>query len=110
MQDLNNPIIDQLKDQIKPAILEQLKIITNMLTEEDKNETIVPIILENLHDDSDEEKRILGLELLNSLAPTLGKEICHNFLIHEMVSLQDDHIYRVRKATVLNMVNISKTV
>ncbi len=81
-----------------------------MLTDEDKNDKIVPIILDNLHDDGDEEKRILGLELLNALAPSLGREVCHNFLIHEMVSLQDDHIYRVRKATVLNMINISKTV
>jgi len=70
----------------------------------------VPIILDNIRDDSDEEKRILGLELLNALCPHLGRDISQNYLIYELISMQDDNIYRVRKATVLNLVNMCKTV
>jgi hypothetical protein len=38
----------------------------------------------------------------------MGREICQSFLMYEIVSLQDDPIYRVRKETVMRMINISK--
>jgi hypothetical protein len=37
------------------------------MTQEDRTEKILPIILENIKD-GDEEKRILGLELMDKLA------------------------------------------
>lgn len=37
------------------------------MTNEDRLDRILPIILENLKDDSDEEKRILGLELMDRM-------------------------------------------
>jgi hypothetical protein len=38
------------------------------MTNEDRAEKVLPIILENIRDDSDEERRILGLELVDRLA------------------------------------------
>ena len=38
------------------------------MTNEDRADKILPIILENIKEDSDEEKRILGLELMDRLA------------------------------------------
>lgn len=38
----------------------------------------------------------------------MGKDNCQNFLMYEIVSLQDDPIYRVRKETISRMINISK--
>ena len=38
------------------------------MTNEDRLDKILPIILENIRDDSDEEKRILGLELMDRMA------------------------------------------
>jgi hypothetical protein len=38
------------------------------MTNEDRADKVLPIILENIRDDSDEEKRILGLELVDKLA------------------------------------------
>jgi len=38
------------------------------MTNEDRTEKVLPIILESIKDDSDEEKRILGLELVDKLA------------------------------------------
>jgi serine/threonine-protein phosphatase 4 regulatory subunit 1 len=78
------------------------------MTNEDRAEKVLPIILETIRDDSDEEKRILGLELVDKLAEYLGRDNCQNFLMYEIVSLQDDPIYRVRKETVMRIVNISK--
>ena len=67
-------------------------------------------MLDLLKDDSDEEKRVLGLILLNNLAIDFGPEVCSNYLIYEIVSLQEDPLYRVRKETCRNLVNISSVV
>jgi hypothetical protein len=40
-----------------------------------------------LKDDSDEEKRVVGLILLDTLAEDFGQEVCSNYLIYEIVSL-----------------------
>jgi hypothetical protein len=66
--------------------------------------------LESIRDDSDEDRRILGLEMIDRLAESLGKDTCTNYLMYEIVSLQDDSVYRVRKETVQRMMNISKVV
>lgn len=44
-------------------------------------------MLDLLKDDIDEEKRILGLEMLDALVFHLGPEICRNYLMYEIVSL-----------------------
>lgn len=41
-------------------------------------------------------------ELLNLLAESLGQELCKQFVIPEVVSLAEDPVFRVRKATALN--------
>lgn len=82
----------------------------NLLTNEDRIEKVLPIILDNIRDDSDEERRILGLEMIEKLSEALGKDTCTNYLMYEIVSLQDDGVYRVRKETVTRMIGISKAV
>ena len=83
---------------------------SQILTCEDRTDRVLPIILDSIRDDADEERRILGLEMVDLLAESLGKETCTNYLMYEIVSLQDDSVYRVRKETVQRMINISKTV
>ena len=89
-------------------MIDLLVKVSKIMTQEDRTEKILPIILESIRDDSDEEKRILGLELVDRLAEQIGKDVCQNYLMYEIVSLQDDPIYRVRKETVLKMINICK--
>jgi serine/threonine-protein phosphatase 4 regulatory subunit 1 len=48
-------------------------------------------------------------ELLNSLAETLGHDLCKQFVIPEVVSLAEDPAFRVRKATALNFHYVCKT-
>ena len=48
---------------------------------------MLPIILENIKEDSDEERRILGLEMMDRLAELLGRDVCQNYLMYEIVSL-----------------------
>jgi hypothetical protein len=48
--------------------MELLLKVSKLMTNEDRAEKVLPIILESIRDDSDEEKRILGLELVDKLA------------------------------------------
>ena len=50
-------------------------MITKVFMHEDRADKILPIVLELLKDE--EEKRIIGLELLDALAEDFGHEICH---------------------------------
>ena len=80
------------------------------LMQEDRVDKLLPMMLELLKDDSDEERRILGLEMLDLLSASFGPEVCQNYLIYEIVSLQDDPVYKVRKETVKHIVGIAKVV
>jgi hypothetical protein len=42
--------------------------------------------------------------LLNELAETLGPDLCHQFVTPEVICLSEDPVFRVRKATALNLV------
>ena len=48
--------------------------------------------------------------MLDVLAADFGPQICQNYLMYEIVSLQDDPRYKVRKETVKRIVNIAKVV
>lgn len=52
--------------------MENLVRATSILTTEDRTDKVLPIILDNIKDDSDEERRILGLEMIDRLAEMLG--------------------------------------
>ena len=107
---LSDLIDDNTRSELQDMAIEQLAMITKVLINEDRIEKVLPIVLELLKDDTDEEKRIIGLELLDVLANDFGIEICQNYLIYEIVSLQDDPVYKVRKETVRRITNISKVV
>jgi hypothetical protein len=57
-------------------VIQLLVKISKLMTSEDRSEKILPIILESIRDDSDEEKRILGLELVDKLAMEIGFDGC----------------------------------
>jgi len=58
------------------------------------------------HEDDKEEMRMTASELLNLLAECFGHDLCKQFIIPEVVSLAEDPVFRVRKATALNFHNI----
>ncbi len=47
--------------------------------------------------------------LLNELAETLGPDLCHQFVTPEVICLSEDPVFRVRKATALNLDAICRT-
>jgi hypothetical protein len=101
---------ETLKKELQPNLLKCLVKSSQILTIEDSTDRVLPIILDSIKDDSDEERRILGLEMVDLLAESLGKDTCTNYLMYEIVSLQDDSVFKVRKETVQRMINISKAV
>ena len=105
---LSGLVDDDTRIELQSLAVEQMAMITKVFMYEDRADKILPILLELLKDD--EDKRIAGLELLDVLAADFGAEICQNYLIYEIVSLQDDPRYKVRKETVRRIVNISKVV
>ena len=78
---------ETLKQEMQPQVLETLVRASQILTTEDRCDKVLPIILENIKDDSDEERRILGLEMVDKLCTYLGKDVCQNYLMYEIVSL-----------------------
>lgn len=65
-----------MKQEIMPLVMELLVNATANLTCEDRTDKVLPIILESIRDDSDEERRILGLEMVDKLAELLGRDVC----------------------------------
>lgn len=76
----------KLKEILNEDVMSLLFKVSQIMTKEgiylqnilllDRADKILPIILENIKEDSDEEKRILGLDLMDRLAYQLGKDIC----------------------------------
>ena len=46
--------------------------------------------------------------LIDELAETLGQDLCRDHLMYELVSLQDDPVFKIRREMVLRLVKISK--
>ena len=59
---------EALKQDMQIEVIELLVKVSKIMTNEDRAEKVLPIILECIRDDSDEEKRILGLELVDKLS------------------------------------------
>ena len=59
---------ENIKGDLQNDVIDLLVMVSKVMTHEDRTDKILPIILENIRDDGDEEKRILGLDLLDRLA------------------------------------------
>ena len=64
------------KQELQPEVITLLVRVTQLLTQEDRTDRVLPIILESIRDDSDEDKRVTGLELIEKLCMHLGKDAC----------------------------------
>ena len=71
---------------------------------------IVPIILDCLRDTEEEERRIVGITLVDELAEALGFKICSEMVLYDFLNLQEDPIFKVRRELVLRLFNISKLI
>lgn len=99
---------DKLKEEVLDRVLEQVVQIAQVLSKEDRSSLLVPVVLESLRDDSDEERRFIGIRLMDELVETLGEELCRDFLMYELVTLQDDPAFKIRREIVVRLGRISR--
>lgn len=57
------------------------------MTPYEREKYILPIIIDSIKDEEDEERRLTAVILIDELAETLGTQICTNHLMYDFVSL-----------------------
>lgn len=62
------------------------------------------------HDDSNEENRIVAVQLFSSMSECFGKQLCEQFIGLEILSLGEDVSFKVRKEAIRHLPIISKLV
>lgn len=105
---LTASLLEDEKADVRLAASVTLVDIAGLLKPEDIGKHILTIVLRLAHDDDSEETRMTAAELLNMLAECMGRDLCQQFIIPEIVSLAEDPVFRVRKSTALNFHNICK--
>ena len=82
-------------------------VVCETLDHKDKQQKIVPIIVDCINDREDDDRRLIGVKLLDQVSEALGIDICRDHLLYELVLLQDDPVYEIRKEVVTRLVKIS---
>lgn len=54
-------------------------------------------VIEMAHDDSNEDNRIVAVQLFSKMADSFGKDLCEQFIGLELLSLGEDSHLRVRQ-------------
>ena len=106
------PLLDDLLSdtvvEVRISAVNTLVKVAALIREGDMMEHVLSIMLRMAHDQESDEMRITAATLLNNLAATIGQELCHQFVIPEVISLSEDPVFRVRKAVSFNMEHVLK--
>ena len=95
-----------MPDAASEALLE----LTGLLKPDDRGQTVLTAVLCLAHDNDTEENRVTATQLLGSLAAVVGRDLCCQFVLPEIVSLADDPVFRVRKAAALKLGSLCSAV
>jgi serine/threonine-protein phosphatase 4 regulatory subunit 1 len=119
--------------EVRIAAGETLVAVAKLVKPDDLGPRVLTIVLQLAHDDIHEDLRMTAVRwtwktvlwnverspslvctslqavLLNELAETLGPDLCHQFVVPEVICLSEDAIFRVRKAAALNMDAVCRT-
>lgn len=101
-------LLEDEETDVRQGACSTIVDIAKLIRPDDLGQHVLTIILRLAHEDDKEEMRMTACELLNSMAECLGHDLCKQFVIPEVVSLAEDPVFRVRKATALNFHNICK--
>ena len=64
--------------------------------------------MDSIKDREDEERRFTAVILTDSLCEVLGQQLCTDYLMYVIISLQDDPVFKIRREVVLRLIRISK--
>ncbi len=95
--------------EVRIAAGETLVTLTSGIKPEDLGPRVLTLVLQLAHDNEQEDLRMTAVVLLNELASKLGRDLCNQFVSPEIFALSEDPVFRVRKATALNMDRVLAT-
>lgn len=101
-------LLEDEKTEVRYAATSAFVSLAHLVQPQDLSPHILTIVLRLAHEDDKEEMRMTASVLLNRLANCLGPDLCTQFVIPEVLSLAEDPVFRVRKATALNFENVCK--
>jgi len=70
-------------------------------------EIILAFILSLAHEEATKTK---ALSLFNMMAPKLGKNYCHLYIVYEVASMAGETDYALRKSVCENFIKICQTI
>ena len=71
---------------------------------------IIPLIQNCLTDSQDEWRRLVGIRLVDDFAEVLGVDLIQGWLMQELLPLQEDPVFKVRRELVFRMQKISNVI
>lgn len=102
-------LVSDQQPEVRLAAGESLVSMATHVKQEDLGPRVLTIMLHLAHHDEQEDLRMTAAVLLNELAEKLGQELVVQFVTPEVICLSEDHVFRVRKATALNMDRVCAT-
>lgn len=96
--------------QLAEAATDALLQVASLIKPHDVGDTVLRAVLCLAHDNEIEENRVVATQLLGSLAPALGAELCKQYVLPELLCLADDPAFRVRKAAALRVGSVASVV
>lgn len=103
-------LLTEKASEVRNGAAEALTTLASHLRPGERGDQVLMTVISLSHSNDDEDARTVGVQLLNSLAETLGEEKCSQFVGIELVALCQDPSFRVRKATASNFAEVCRTV
>ena len=69
---------------------------------------ILPIIMESIKDEDDDERRYIGVVLVDELSEALGVDLLRDHIMYEFISMQDDPVFKIRREIAMRLLKLSK--
>lgn len=76
---------------------QELGRLAHRLNDKDRGDFVLKHVIEMAHDDSNEDNRIVAVQLFSNMSECFGKQLCEQFIGLEILSLGDDTSIKVRK-------------
>jgi hypothetical protein len=99
---------EAFKQSVLDKVIQQLIQIMDCMTTSDKRRYIIPIIIDCIKDEEDDERRLVGVVLIDELAQSLGSDLCRDHIMYDFISLQDDPIFKIRREVALRLMRLSR--
>jgi serine/threonine-protein phosphatase 4 regulatory subunit 1 len=92
------PLIASSNADISKAAVGSIIETAPLISADDAGQRLFFVILSAVHDDSNEDLRVLAIELLGETVESFGASLCESFIAPDIESLVDSESIKLRKA------------